>query len=238
MPLFQSPNATNLKFQGPSYWARKLLKISNCSKSLAVLLLLAGPSLFGQSSKESVAAHSTPETNANSFSSMNLDSSASQARSSRIEELFVWKISEELKLSVKEEKDLSNLIYELNRQKMQANDDIDEIVKKLSEVDSEKNQRQLLREYRAALGKYNKISTDEVDRIQKLLTPGNSAKYFVVKAELSKKIRNLLSSQDHLHTRGGRKLAIKNPVLGIQKLLKNSLGLCVKITHFIISVVD
>ncbi len=146
--------------------------------------------------------------------------SPSAKHSSRIEDLFIWKISEELKLSVKEEKSVSELISQLNQRKSLANEKIDGIIQKLAAVESEKEQRKYLKEYRTALVDYNKISTDEVDKVQKLLSSEKTAKYFVLKSDLSKKIRNLLAVPERAHEHSLDRVKVDKPSMGDPKIIE------------------
>lgn len=116
-------------------------------------------------------------------------------KANRVEELMIWKISEELKLSVKEEKDLSALIKSLDEEKSASSEKIDSLIQQLATEKEEKIPK-LMSQYRAALNKYNSISIDEFNKIQKILPKNKAAKYFVIKADLTKKIRNLLALGD------------------------------------------
>jgi hypothetical protein len=128
------------------------------------------------------------------------------AGNNRVEDLFLWKISEELKLSVKEEKDLSNVIKELNQKKSKAGDQIQELISKMSSSKNAKESKKLLFDYETALKNYNGISLEEVKRLEKTLSPEKVTKYFVVKAELTAKIRNLMANPEKNHQdRGSEK---------------------------------
>lgn len=109
----------------------------------------------------------------------------------RVEDLFIWKISEELKLSVKEEKEITNLIKDLNDKKAAVSEQIQKIIFEMAKS-PEKNKKLLL-DYRLALKRYNDISIEELDRLQKILSAEKSTQYFVVKSDLSQKIRSVLA---------------------------------------------
>ena len=147
-------------------------------------------------------------------------SPSTNLHSSRIEELFIWKISEELKLSVQEEKSLAHLISELNQRKSAANEKIENLDQQLAVASSSAEIRQLLKAYRMALLDYNKISTDEVDQIRKLLPVAKVAKYIAVKSDLSKKIRNLLAGAEKSHEHNLEHSKIDKPNLGDPKIIE------------------
>ena len=146
--------------------------------------------------------------------------SAPFSRTSRVDELFIWKISEELKLSVKEEKEISNLITELNNRKTSSNERIDGIIKSLAMADSDQQAQKFLKDYKGALLDYNKISVDEVAQVQKVLPKSKAAKYFVVKSDLSKRIRSLLSAPERSHERQWERTKVEKIPLGDPKIIE------------------
>lgn len=134
-----------------------------------------------------------------------LNSFSFAEKANRIEDLFVWKISEELKLSVKEEKDLTILIHDLNKRKLVATDYVQSVIVQMAQENNfskkKSGSKKLLQEYQRALQKYNDIALDEVRLIQKIFTADKATKYFVIKSELSQKIRNLLSTPERAQDR-------------------------------------
>ena len=113
----------------------------------------------------------------------------------KIEELFIWKISDELRLSTKEEKNFTDLFRDLNQKKMDIGHHQDEMITRLSLATKEKDRNQLLAEYRQQLAEYNKIQTREFDELKKLLGPERVAKYLFVKRELTNKVKTLLAEK-------------------------------------------
>jgi hypothetical protein len=114
------------------------------------------------------------------------------ASSNRVEELFIWKISEVLKLSVKEEKELAQLIRELNVKKAQASQEVDAILQKMTA----QPEKDILKKYRSALIAYNDISLVELERVKKILGETKAVKYLAAKSELSQKIRSILANPE------------------------------------------
>lgn len=108
----------------------------------------------------------------------------------RVEELFLWKIAEELKLNVKEEKEVSQLVRDLNNKKLKLNQEMDQLINRAKDG---KRLKELAIEYRRKINDYNQISIAEFDGIQKILGQEKTLKYFVVKNDLSQKIKQLLS---------------------------------------------
>lgn len=114
----------------------------------------------------------------------------------RVEELFIWKISDEMKLSVPDEKAFSDLFRKMNQKKAESNEEIQSILKKLSESKDLKDKEKLLKEHRKALKAYNDLTMEEVDQIQKLFGSEKAAQYFVLKNDLTNKLKSMLASPE------------------------------------------
>lgn len=125
------------------------------------------------------------------------DKSASAPSSGRnkIEELFIWKISDELKLSAKEEKQFTDLFKELNIRKSEITRAQDEIITQLAQTRQDKERTRLLSQYRKAIDDYNKIQSREFDEMKKMVGPARLSKYLQVKRDLTNKVKNLLTEK-------------------------------------------
>lgn len=111
----------------------------------------------------------------------------------RMEELFIWKLSEELKLNVKEEKEITKLIQELNQKKAKISQNMDQL---MTSAKDHKHQKEFLAKYRVNLAEYNQISLTEFDGVQKILGSEKTLQYFSVKNDLSQKIKQMLSGSN------------------------------------------
>lgn len=111
----------------------------------------------------------------------------------KVEELFIWKISDELKLTVPEEKKLADYVRDLNRRRFRVNEDIQLTLKKLS---SNKDREKILSEHRKLLKSYSDLSIEEADRIQKILGVDKAAQYFVLKNDLTNRLKSMLATPD------------------------------------------
>lgn len=112
---------------------------------------------------------------------------------SRVEELFIWKISDEMKLSVPEEKSFSDLIRNLNQKKLKTNEELQIVLKSLAKASTRKDKEKFLAEHRKLLKQYNDYSLEEVDRIQKIFGTDKAAQYFVLKNDLTSRLKSLLA---------------------------------------------
>lgn len=115
----------------------------------------------------------------------------------KFEDLFIWKVSDELKLSVPEEKSFSDFIRGLNQKKSQLNDQIQETLKKLSATTSQKKATdQLVAQYRTQLKALNNLNVEEIDQIKKILGSEKVAQYLVLKNDLATQLKAKLSAPD------------------------------------------
>lgn len=113
----------------------------------------------------------------------------------KVEDLLVWKIAEDLKLSVKEEKALGEVIKILSAKKAKINSRIEESIQHMSKA-AEKEKNKILQEYKKELKQLNDVSLEEIDKVQKILGPEKTAQYLVVKSEVVSRIRSLMGAQD------------------------------------------
>lgn len=117
-------------------------------------------------------------------------------KQNRVEELFIWKISDELKLNITEEKSISTLLKNLNQKKNQINSEIQNSIHQLKEAKTNSERSLLLGKYRQKLREMNDLSLKEIDGVQKILGVERTAKYLNVKNELVAKIKNLIANPE------------------------------------------
>lgn len=121
------------------------------------------------------------------------EADATEKDRDRLEELFVWKASETLKLPPEQEQKFAQAIRDLNTRKKQANEKMEKAIAQLAAAKSKSNADKALGNYRGVLKDYHSLQFAEVDQLRALLGPEKLARYFVVKAELSEQLKALLS---------------------------------------------
>lgn len=126
--------------------------------------------------------------------------SASGKHSSRLEELFIWKISEELKLTPDDEPRFAKIIRSLNTQRRKATDDMEQAVQKLQSAKTKAETEKALALHRKALAAYQESQLDELDRLKKLMGPEKLARYLIVKNQINEQLKTLLSSPAPVET--------------------------------------
>ena len=114
----------------------------------------------------------------------------------RLEEFLIWKMSDELKLTSKEEKEFSKIIKELNTKKNILNIELTTQLKKISEIKDSTDRKKVLKSYRKSLVEYNGLSVEEFDRMQVLLGDERLSSYLLFKQDLGDKLKNMLTNSE------------------------------------------
>lgn len=131
-------------------------------------------------------------------------SSSLHAKNS-LEELIIWKISDELKLPAETEKKFSETLRLFNNKKNETSQIIDGQINVLKKIESEKERQIWLDRYRKALVDYNSLVINEHDEIKKILGNHKFVKYLELKSDLNSRIKNLMLSKDASVSPGDKK---------------------------------
>ena len=111
-----------------------------------------------------------------------------EVRKTQLEDIFIWKMSDELKLTTKEEKDFTEVSKALNKKKADINHQIQDAIQNLNVGNADAN----LKKYRKLMSDYNQLSLNEFDSIKKLLGTAKFMDYLKVKNDLTSKVKSLL----------------------------------------------
>ena len=112
---------------------------------------------------------------------------------SKVEELFIWKMSEELDLSPKEEKNFSEKFRQLNSKKNELNAQLQRLVQNDSGTLTPVAAKDFLKKYQNYLSSGNRIGLEEIETMTKILGPAKTVQYLRIKHDLSGKVRTLLN---------------------------------------------
>lgn len=112
----------------------------------------------------------------------------SDERKSHLEDIFIWKMSDELKLTTKEEKKFTEIHKALNKKKADLNREIQDSIQRLNDNSTEAE----LKKYRRLIQDYNQISLAEFDSIKTLLGDKKFVSYLKIKNELTSKVKSIL----------------------------------------------
>jgi hypothetical protein len=142
------------------------------------------------------------------FTSLSTHAEESRPPNHKFEDLFIWKVSDELKLSVPEEKSFSDLIRSLNQKKASLSDQIQDTLKKIAAGGTapematgkssvhKKSMDKILNEYRSELKALNNLNVEEIDQVKKILGSEKAAQYLVLKNDLANQLRSKLLNSD------------------------------------------
>jgi len=119
---------------------------------------------------------------------------ASKRSRDRLEQLFVWKVSDSLNLNDDEESKLNEALTSVNRKKQDASRRIQSLVTKMSDkrVGSDKAE-DLLNDYRDALKEYNSCQETELEKVEAVIGSKRMGQYIVIKHKFSDKLKSVLS---------------------------------------------
>ncbi|MGZ3772378.1 MAG: hypothetical protein ACXVCY_01510 [Pseudobdellovibrionaceae bacterium] len=114
----------------------------------------------------------------------------------QLEELLIWKMSDELKLNSVEEKKFTDIVKSLNEKKSELNRSLQDSIEKMSKANPVKLKDQELSHYRKILQNYNRISEEEFDRLKPLLGSERMAQYLSIKQDLTNRIKTMLANPE------------------------------------------
>lgn len=110
------------------------------------------------------------------------------AKKNSVEDIFIWKVSDELKLSPQEEKKFADIHRDLNKQKA-------ELQTSLSILSYEKKS-DTLKKYKSTLIEYNNLSIKEFDKIKGLLGEKRFLEYLSLKQDINTKLKSLVLGEE------------------------------------------
>lgn len=109
----------------------------------------------------------------------------------KFEDLFIWKISDELKLTTLEETSVSNIIRESNKKKAAGNTELEVLYKKLKEETTESGRKSTFAKIKTAHRAQLAVTLDELENIQKNIGLKKLGQYLELKRDLAEKIKNM-----------------------------------------------
>lgn len=120
----------------------------------------------------------------------------------KVEEFFIWKMSDELKLSPRDEKEFAKIVRELNSTRSKLSQDIQVHLKDADKAATDKEKVAVLKKYRQSLLAFNDLPTQEFDRMLKLLGGSKAVSYFILKQDISEKFKSFLTSPEGRKSEG------------------------------------
>ena len=136
------------------------------------------------------------------FSTSTFGSNEGDARKAHLEDIFIWKMSDELKLSAREETQFTEISKSLNRKKTELNHQIQQLTQSLPDSGSEAE----LRQYKKLLQQYSQVSIEEFESLKKLLGAKRFVSYLKIKSELTSKMKSILIGEKADKKEGNAKI--------------------------------
>ena len=131
----------------------------------------------------------TPNANASTKKTLENELQVGNENIVKIQELFIWKMSESLELDAQQEQKFANVIRDISTQKRNASTTIASLTKQIEGEKSQEKLKKLLSDYRLNLNLYSDAQKKEYDELLKVLSVEKLAKYFYLKNEISAKIK-------------------------------------------------
>ncbi len=178
----------------------KLVKISN--KNVVALLFLSAitsVSAYSQSQpplpKSGGSVEATPSHSVVPLSAE--DSKKPEKMKQRLEQLFMWRVSDRLQLSTSEEMHFEVEYKKISEEKRILRGRSDEVAAQLDQRKADKKlSTKLMQEYLDVMKKLNGLPSKEILMVEKLFGSSKAAEYVLLKREMMKKFKDMLS-QDH-----------------------------------------
>lgn len=113
----------------------------------------------------------------------------------QVEDIFIWKISDELQLSAKQEKEFGEIHRQLNKKKSELTEQLKQL-----QTDHRKNQPplskleqvQLIQKNKKILIQLNQLNIDEFESMKKLLGNEKFLSYLFLKQEINAKFKSMV----------------------------------------------
>ncbi len=113
-----------------------------------------------------------------------------------LEELIIWKLSDELKLPAETEKQFSESLRKFNDKKNESSQILEGQVQVLKKITNEKERQLWLDRYRKTLVDFNALILAEHDEVKKVLGNEKFVRYIELKSDLNSRIKNLMLSKE------------------------------------------
>lgn len=120
--------------------------------------------------------------------------SAPTPKKNSVEDIFIWKVSDELNLSASEEKKFSDIHRDLNKQKIQLATQLQKLSFQSKENPSLTQARaaEVIKDYKKTLTAYNNLSLQELDKMKLLLGDKKFLDYLAIKQDINLKLKSLV----------------------------------------------
>ena|ERR1700683_4491995 len=112
----------------------------------------------------------------------------------RLEQLFMWRVSDRLQLTPDKESQFSAEYKKLSDEKTQDSRKMDDIVEKISKETDSKKKAKLVGDYEDTLKKYTQVQLTEITSMKKIFNVDQMADYVLLKRDMIHKFRDVLTT--------------------------------------------
>jgi len=119
-------------------------------------------------------------------------------KKNQVEDIFIWKMSDELRLTAAEEKKFSEIHKSLNQKKMSLQSEITTLsydLRKNPQM-SKKEIANTIKKFKKATLDYSQLSSLELSEMLNLLGERRFLEYVAIKQDINSKLKNLLVGED------------------------------------------
>jgi hypothetical protein len=113
-----------------------------------------------------------------------------------VEDIFIWKVSDELKLSASEEKKFADIHRDLNRKKFDLSVQLQKLSKNSDAAVSKAKASEVIKNYKKTLIEYNNLSVQELDKVKELLGDQRFLEYLAIKQDINQKLKSLVLGEE------------------------------------------
>lgn len=137
------------------------------------------------------------------FAAETTSTESAQKAKLQLEDLLIWKIADELKLTPEAEKKISDVIKSINKKKHDTNQEIEKLTTEIIKSEDEKSKTKAFNELRKKLQQHGMIAVEELEQVKAAIGVKKLGQYLEVKNDISEKVKNLIVPADK---KGGKKL--------------------------------
>ncbi|MGE3975822.1 MAG: hypothetical protein AB7F59_14960 [Bdellovibrionales bacterium] len=124
----------------------------------------------------------------------------SEKARSRLEDLFLWKVSDMLELDTAQEEKFKEAFKRLNEKRSKNSQEMEALLKQFELQKDAPSISGAIEKYKNALATYNGVQVEEVQTFRKLFGDKKFAQYLILKRDLTQKLKNLLSEPSRLES--------------------------------------
>ena len=119
-------------------------------------------------------------------------------KKNQVEDIFIWKMSDELRLTAAEEKKFSEIHKSLNQKKVSLQSELATLSYELRKKPSmsKKEITLTVKKFKKTTQDYSQLSTLELSEMLNLLGERRFLEYIAIKQDISSKLKNLLVGED------------------------------------------